>query len=107
MSSIKQVSDTSFDQDVLKSDVPVLVDYWAEWCGPCKMLAPMFEDVKKGFDNVKFENIDVDKEYEIAAQYGVRAVPLVVIERDGKEIQRFSGVQSVMAYRNAINENLN
>ena len=85
----------------------VVKKFYGEWCGPCKILAPMFEDVKKGFDNVKFENIDVDKEYEIAAQYGVRAVPLVVIERDGKEIQRFSGVRSVMAYRNAINENLN
>ena len=66
----------------------------------------MFEEVKKGFESVRFENIDVDEQFETAAQYGVRAVPLVVIERDGKEIQRFSGVQSVIAYRNAINENL-
>jgi thioredoxin 1 len=79
----------------------------ATWCGPCKMLAPMFEEVKKGYTNVVFENIDVDEQFEMAAQYGVRAVPLVVIEKDGKEIQRFSGVQSVLAYRNAINENLN
>jgi thioredoxin 1 len=79
----------------------------ATWCGPCKMLAPMFEEVKKGYNNVIFENIDVDEQFELAAQYGVRAVPLVIIEKDGKEIQRFSGVQSVLAYRNAINENLN
>lgn len=82
----------------------------ATWCGPCKMLAPMFEEVKKNYgynDGVVFENIDVDEQFELAAQYGVRAVPLVVIEKDGKEIQRFSGVQSVLAYRNAINENLN
>lgn len=78
----------------------------ATWCGPCKMLAPMFEEVKKGYTNVVFENIDVDEQYELASQYGVRAVPLVVIERDGKEVQRFSGVQSVLAYRNAINESL-
>ena len=85
----------------------VVKKFSATWCGPCKMLAPMFEEVKKGFESVRFENIDVDEQFEIAAQYGVRAVPLVVIERDGKEIQRFSGVQSVIAYRNAINENLN
>ena len=85
----------------------VVKKFSATWCGPCKMLAPMFEEVKKGFESVQFENIDVDEQFEIAAQYGVRAVPLVIIERDGKEIQRFSGVQSVIAYRNAINENLN
>lgn len=78
----------------------------ASWCGPCKMLAPMFEDVKKGYDNVAFENIDVDENFELASQYGVRAVPLVIIERDGKEVGRFSGVQSVMTYRNAINEHI-
>lgn len=81
----------------------------ANWCGPCKMLAPMFEEVKKNYgysDGVTFENIDVDEQFEIAAQYGVRAVPLVIIEKNGKEIQRFSGVQSVLTYRNAINENL-
>lgn len=78
----------------------------ATWCGPCRMLAPMFEDVKVGYNNVIFENIDVDEQYEMAAQYGVRSVPLVVIEKDGKEVQRFSGVQSVMTYKNAINEHI-
>lgn len=78
----------------------------ASWCSPCKFLAPMFEDVKKGYSNVVFENIDVDEQFDTAAKYGVRSVPLVVIERDGKEIHRFSGVQSVLTYRNAINESL-
>jgi thioredoxin 1 len=80
--------------------------FYGVWCGPCKILAPMFEDVKKGYDNVVFENIDVDENYEAASKYGVRSVPLVVIERDGKEVQRFSGVQSVMTYKNAINEHI-
>lgn len=79
----------------------------ASWCGPCKMLAPMFEDVKTGYTNVIFENIDVDENYEAASKYGVRSVPLVVIEKDGEEVGRFSGVQSVMTYRNAINEHIN
>jgi thioredoxin-like negative regulator of GroEL len=70
------------------------------------MLAPMFEDVKKSYNNVTFEDIDVDEQFEIASKYNVRAVPLVIIESNGKEIQRFSGVQSVMTYKNAINEHL-
>lgn len=76
----------------------------ASWCGPCKMLAPMFEDVKSGYTNVIFENIDVDENFDLASKYGVRAVPLVIIEKDGTEVQRFSGVQSVLTYKNAINE---
>lgn len=76
----------------------------ATWCGPCRMLAPMFEDVRKGYDNVVFENIDVDEQFETASKYGVRSVPLVIIEKDGKEVGRFSGVQSVITYKNAINE---
>jgi thioredoxin 1 len=88
----------------------IVKKFYGEWCSPCKVLAPMFEQVKetyKGNDDIIFENIDVDKNYELASNYAVRSIPLVIIERDGKEIQRFSGVQSVLAYRNAINENLN
>ena len=78
----------------------------ASWCGPCQTLKPVFEEVKRGYSNVKFEDIDVDENFELAAQYGVRSVPTVVIEKNGVEVSRFSGVQSKLAYTNAINENL-
>lgn len=78
----------------------------ASWCGPCKALKPIFEEVKSGFSNVKFEDVDVDENYELASQYGVRSVPTVVIEKNGVEVNRFAGVQSKLAYQNAINENL-
>ncbi len=78
----------------------------AAWCGPCRTLAPMMNEVKIQFSNVKFEDVDVDENYELASQYGVRSVPTVVIEKNGKEVQRFAGVQSKLAYINAINENL-
>jgi thioredoxin 1 len=78
----------------------------ASWCGPCKMLAPMMESIKPTFNGVKFENIDIDENAELAAKYGVRSVPTVIVEKDGVEVNRFVGVQSAMTYRNAINETL-
>lgn len=76
----------------------------AAWCGPCRVLAPIMENVKSKFDNIKFENIDVDSQFEIASKYSIRSVPTVIVEKDGIEIGRFTGVQSEMAYVNALNE---
>jgi thioredoxin 1 len=79
----------------------------AAWCGPCRALKPVFEEVKSQFSNVKFEEYDVDTAYEEAAQFGIRSVPTVVLVKDGKEVDRFTGLQSKLAYVNSINENLN
>ena len=76
----------------------------AVWCGPCRALAPVMNEVKTQFSNVKFEEYDVDIAYDEATKYGVRSVPTVIIERDGVELQRFSGLSSKIAYINAINE---
>lgn len=76
----------------------------AVWCGPCRALAPVINEIKGNFSNVKFEEYDVDEAYDEANKYGVRSVPTVVIERNGVELQRFTGVSSKMAYVNAINE---
>jgi thioredoxin 1 len=78
--------------------------FYGTWCGPCKMLTPTIERLKEQHSDVTFRDIDVDKDFEAASQYSVRSIPLVVIEKNGKEVQRFSGVQSEMAYTNAINE---
>ena len=80
--------------------------FYAEWCGPCKVLSPLMENVKSKFTSVKFENVDIDAQFEVAQKYYVRSVPIVIIEKDGQEVQRFAGVQSEMAYINALNENL-
>jgi thioredoxin 1 len=76
----------------------------AVWCGPCRVLAPVMNEIKAQFSNVKFEEYDIDEYNEITEQYGVRSVPTVIIEKDGVELQRFSGLSSKIAYINAINE---
>ena len=78
--------------------------FYGTWCGPCKMLTPTIDKLKAEHTDVTFLDYDVDKEFEEAAKYGVRGIPLVVIEQNGKEIKRFTGVQSEMAYNNVINE---
>lgn len=83
-----------------------VMKFSAAWCGPCKALKPMFEEVKGGFSNVVFEDVDVDENFELAGQYNIRSVPTVVIEKNGVEVERFLGVQSKLAYSNAINESL-
>jgi len=80
--------------------------FHAAWCGPCKMLAPVMEGIKPRFSNVNFVEIDVDTQFEEASKYFIRSVPTVIIEKDGKEVERFAGVQSEMTYVNAINEQI-
>jgi len=78
--------------------------FYATWCGPCKMLTPIMEQVKGKFDDVSFQDINIDEQFEVAQKYYVRSVPTVIIEKDGQEVQRFAGLQSEMAYSNALNE---
>lgn len=78
----------------------------AVWCGPCRALAPVMNEVKTQFSNVKFEDYDVDEAYEEATKYGIRSVPTVIIEKNGVEFERFTGTSSKIAYINAINESL-
>lgn len=82
---IKHVSDASFDADVLKSTVPVLVDYWAEWCGPCKMIAPILDDVSATYEGkLQISKMNVDENREVPAKYGIRGIPTLMIFKDGQ-----------------------
>jgi thioredoxin 1 len=78
--------------------------FHAEWCSPCKALAPVFETIKSNHTDVKFEDIDVDAQFEIASKYSIRSVPTVIVEKDGVEVHRFAGLQAEMTYNNALNE---
>jgi thioredoxin 1 len=83
--NIKNVSDVSFDADVLKSSQPVLVDYWAAWCGPCKMIAPMLEEVSAEYaGKVTIAKLNVDENPETAAKFGIRGIPTLMLFKDGQ-----------------------
>ena len=82
----------------------------ATWCGPCRALAPVMTEIKQNYTsntNIKFEEYDVDNEVDEVTKYGIRSVPTVIIEKNGVEVNRFTGLSSKIAYVNAINESLN
>lgn len=82
---IKHVSDASFEADVLKSELPVLVDFWAEWCGPCKMIAPILEELAKDYDGkLTIAKMDVDANQQVPAQFGIRGIPTLIIFKNGQ-----------------------
>jgi len=82
---IKHVTDSTFEADVLKSDKPVLVDYWAEWCGPCKMIAPILDDVSKDYGGrLQIAKMNVDENQEIPAKFGIRGIPTLMLFKGGE-----------------------
>jgi thioredoxin 1 len=81
---IQHVTDDSFDPEVLQSQLPVLVDYWAEWCGPCKMVAPILEEVAKDYSGrLKVAKLDIDNNDKMAARFGVRGIPTLMLFKNG------------------------
>ena len=81
---IKHVKASEFNNEVLKSDKPVLVDFWADWCGPCKMLAPVMEQLSDEITDVEFYNIDVDENPDLAREYRIMNIPAVIAIKDGQ-----------------------
>jgi thioredoxin 1 len=85
-------TDTTFDEDVLNSEVPVLVDFWAEWCGPCRMMGPTVDQVATDYaGKVKVGKLDVDANQQTAMRYGIRGIPTVLLFKDGKVVEQKVG----------------
>ena len=82
---IKHISDASFESDVLKAGKPVLVDYWAEWCGPCKMIAPILDEVSESYkDKLQIAKMNVDENRDIPAKFGIRGIPTLMLFKGGQ-----------------------
>lgn len=104
---INHVSDSSFENDVLKSDQPVLVDYWAEWCGPCKAIAPILDDISKEYEGkLKIAKMNVDENTDTPAKYGIRGIPTLMLFKNGAVVATKVGAQSKSQLASFIDSNI-
>ncbi|MFZ5366114.1 MAG: thioredoxin [Patescibacteria group bacterium] len=103
-----ELTDKTFEIEVLKSNLPVLVDFWAQWCGPCLMAAPVIEELAKEYEGkIKVGKLNVDENPKIAEKYGILSIPTVVVFRNGEEVKRQVGFPGREGYLKLIQEILN
>ncbi len=101
------VTAETFKQEILDSQIPVLADFWATWCNPCRMLAPILEELAQDYEGkVKFCKVDVDENADLAVMYGIVSVPTLILMKSGKEVERISGLRSLEELADFLDQNL-
>ncbi|RME39850.1 MAG: thioredoxin [Thermoflexia bacterium] len=101
--TVKEVTDATFEQEVLQSPIPTLVDFWAAWCGPCRMIAPIVEDIAQEFEGrVAVVKMDVDANPKTPARLGILGIPTLILFKDGKEVDRIVGYRPKQAVRDFL-----
>lgn len=91
--AVLKITAQNFEQEVLQSDKPVLVDFYADWCGPCKMMAPVIEEIAEEADDIKVGKLNIDNEMKIAQKYGVMSIPTLIVFKNGEEVKRDLGAK--------------
>ena len=103
-----EVTDSNFQNEVLNSATPVLIDFWAEWCGPCKMIAPLVEELAKEYDGkLKVGKVDVDSNQQVSMQFGIRSIPTLLIFKQGKVVDQLVGAVPKKMLVEKITKHLN
>ena len=91
--SVKHINKDNFHNEVLSSEKPVLLDFWAPWCGPCRMVVPMVEEIARERSDIKVGKVNVDEQPELASQFGVMSIPMLVVMKDGKIVKQALGAR--------------
>jgi len=107
MSKPQDVSDNEWDVEVLSSDTPVLVDFWAPWCGPCKMVAPVVDELAEEYDGkVKFVKLNTDDNIETASKYGIRSIPTIIVFKGGEAVEHVVGFRPKSELKKSLDKAL-
>ncbi|RXJ63759.1 thioredoxin TrxC [Halarcobacter anaerophilus] len=100
-----ELNETNFDHVVVNSELPVIVDFWAPWCGPCKMMAPVFNEVSQKYPlKAMFVKVNTEEQQSLGAKYSIRSIPTLIVYKNGKEVKRVSGALDPLSLSNLVNE---